>query len=262
MLDLVTISILLIIGLVIGVIMSLMGASGVMIIVPALNVILGYTMYQAIGVSLLVDVLASLAVGITYFLNDRVNLRNAIWISFGAILGSQMGAGLSPSFPEWFLSISYTLWLLGAGFAIWKKGKDRENIAERFLSIIRVETSLQRCIISFFLGFLIGVNAGVFGASSGPLFMLVLVFIMGYSIQKAVGTSTIIMMIAATSALTGYWRVGNINLEASLIITIGTIISGVFGVQVAVKANDQLISKIVGAAFIMMGIFQGLYLYF
>jgi uncharacterized membrane protein YfcA len=56
--------------------------------------------------------------------------------------------------------------------------------------------------------------------------------------------------------------VGNINLEASLIITIGTIISGVFGVQVAVKANDQLISKIVGAAFIMMGIFQGLYLYF
>jgi uncharacterized membrane protein YfcA len=88
MLDLVTTGILLTIGLVIGVIMSLMGASGVMVIVPALNIILGYTMYQAIGVSLLVDVLASLAVGLTYFLKDRVNLRNAIWVSLGAILGS------------------------------------------------------------------------------------------------------------------------------------------------------------------------------
>jgi uncharacterized membrane protein YfcA len=173
-----------------------------------------------------------------------------------------MGAGLSPAFPEWFLSISYTIWLLGAGFAIWKKGKERENIAERFLSIIKAETSLQRCIISFILGLLIGMNAGVFGASSGPLFLLVLVFIMGYSIQKAVGTSTLIMMITATSALSGYWRAGNINLEASLIIAIATIISGVLGVQLAVKANDQLISKIVGAAFMVMGVFQGIYLYF
>jgi uncharacterized membrane protein YfcA len=250
--------VLLFIGLVIGLIMSLMGASGVMIVVPVLNMTLGYMMSSAIGISLFVDVLASLAIGFNYFMNDCVDLRNAIWVSLGAIIGAQLGAGFSPSFPEWLLSLSYVIWLLSAGVAIWKKGRDRQIIAEKFIKIIRAETSHQRAIFSIFLSFIIGVNAGVFGASSGPLFMLVLIFLLGYPIQKAVGTSTIIMMITALSALTGYWRVGNIDIEAGMIITLGTVISGTFGVRLALRAEDQLISKIIGIIFILMGLFQAL----
>jgi hypothetical protein len=193
-------------------------------------------------------------------MNDCVDLRNAIWVSAGAILGAQLGAGFSPSFPEWFLSLSYTIWLLSAGFAIWKKGRDRQNIAENFIKILKAETRFQRAIFSVLLGLVIGVNAGVFGASSGPLFMLVLVFLLGYPIQKAVGTSTIIMMITALSALTGYWRVGNIDLEAGMIITLGTVISGAIGVRLALRAGDQLISKIVGVIFILIGVVQAMFL--
>jgi uncharacterized membrane protein YfcA len=249
----------LILGLIIGTIMSLIGASGVMIIVPALNIIMGYSMSTAIGISLFVDVLASLTVGFVYFTKDRVDLRNAIWVSLGAIMGARMGAGVSPNFSEWFLGVSYTIWMLSAGVAIWKKGKDRKNIAENFLKLINVKTGFHKLIFSVILGFVIGVNAGVFGASSGPLFMLVLVFIMGYPISKAIGTSTIIMMITALSALTEYWRMGSIDLEAGVIITLGTMISGVLGVQLAVSTDDKIISKIVGFIFILLGIFQAIY---
>jgi uncharacterized membrane protein YfcA len=257
--SLILIALFLVLGLIIGIIMSLIGASGVMIIVPALKIIMGYSMPTAIGISLFVDVLASLTVGFVYFTKDRVDLRNAIWVSIGAILGARMGAGFSPSFPEWFLGVSYTVWMLSAGVAIWKKGKDRKSIAEGFLRFINVRTSLQRTFFSLILGFIIGVNAGVFGASSGPLFMLVLVFIMGYTISKAIGTSTIIMMITAFSALTEYWRMGSIDLEAGVIITLGTMISGVLGVQLAVSTDDRIISKIVGFIFIVLGIFQAFY---
>jgi uncharacterized membrane protein YfcA len=252
--------ILLVIGLVIGLIMSLMGASGVMIVVPTLNMTLGYMLSSAISISLFVDVLASLAIGFNYFINDCVYLRNAAWVSLGAILGAQLGAGFSPSFPEWLLSLSYTIWLLSAGVAIWKKGKDHQSIAEKFIKIIRAESNLQRALFSTLLGLIIGVNAGVFGASSGPLFMLVLIFLLGYPIQKAVGTSTIIMMITALSALTGYWRVGNIDIEAGMIITLGTVISGTFGVRLALRAEDQMISKIIGIIFVLMGLFQASFL--
>jgi uncharacterized membrane protein YfcA len=241
--SLILIALFLVLGLIIGIIMSLIGASGVMIIVPALNIIMGYSMPTAIGISLFVDVLASLTVGFVYFTKDRVDLRNAIWVSIGA----------------WFLGVSYTVWMLSAGVAIWKKGKDRKSIAEGFLRFINIRTSIQRTFFSLILGFIIGVNAGVFGASSGPLFMLVLVFIMGYTISKAIGTSTIIMMITAFSALTEYWRMGSIDLEAGVIITLGTMISGVLGVQLAVNTDDRIISKIVGFIFIVLGIFQAFY---
>lgn len=260
--DLFAVSLLLIIGLVIGIIMSLMGASGVMMVVPVLNMTLGYMMSDAIAISLFVDVLSSLVIGFNYFLNDCVDLRNAIWVSLGAILGAQLGVGFSPSFPEWFLSLSYSIWLLSVGVAIWKKGRDRQKIAEYLISLLNAETSLQRAIFSVLLGLVIGVNAGVFGASSGPLFLLVLVFLLGYPIQVAVGTSTVIMMITALSALTGYWWVGNFDIDAGMIITLGSVISGTLGVRLAVRAGDLLVSKVIGIIFILMGLFQTSFLLF
>ncbi len=50
-------------GLASGLVMSLIGASAVMVIVPGLTIVLNYAMHKAIGVSLLVDVIASIAVG-------------------------------------------------------------------------------------------------------------------------------------------------------------------------------------------------------
>jgi uncharacterized membrane protein YfcA len=68
------------------------------------------------------------------------------------------------------------------------------------------------------------------------------------------------MMITALSALTGYWRIGNIDIEAGMIITLGTVISGTFGVRLALRAGDQLISKVIGIIFILMGLFQASFL--
>ena len=70
--------ILIAIGLVSGLVMSLVGASAVMVIVPCLNIILGHEMHIAIGVSLLVDVLASLAVGYTYWKHGNVELSQSL----------------------------------------------------------------------------------------------------------------------------------------------------------------------------------------
>jgi uncharacterized membrane protein YfcA len=243
-----------VIGLIAGIIMSLVGASAVMIIVPVLNLVVGYTMTTSIGISLFVDVIASLFIGYAYWKNGKVDLGNAMSLSVGAILGAQVGAVGSVSIPDWFMAISYAVWMLTAGYSIWSKGLTRQGAAGFYSKFLNQETGLRQIIVSLILGIIIGINSGLFGAGGGALIMMVLIFVMDYPIQMAIGTSTIIMALTAFSAVFTYWQAGNVNLYAGLIISVGTVFSGITGVSLASRAGDELLAKIVGGLFMGLGV--------
>jgi uncharacterized membrane protein YfcA len=246
--------ILLAVGLASGLVMSLVGASAVMVIVPSLNILLGYGMHTAIGVSLLVDVLASLAVGYTYWKHGNVELSQGLWIALGSVAGAQLGASFTVGIPGWFLAVSYGLWMVGAGATIWKKGLDRTAIVDRFSRYLSFDSALKRTAISLVLGFGIGVNCGVFGAGGGILIMLVLMFVLNYPIHRAVGTSTVIMAITAASATVGYLMRGNVDVYASIVIAMGTITGGLAGARIANRISERILSRVVGSIFIILGV--------
>jgi uncharacterized membrane protein YfcA len=243
-------------GLMAGIVMSLIGASAVMLIVPFLNLFMKFSIHTAIGVSLLVDVISSIFVGYTYFRHGNVLLNQGLWISLGAVIGAQLGSGFTISLPEVFIGISYGLWLIVSGVTIYRKGLDRTEIVRRFQKYLNFRSSSSKAIVSFILGVIIGINSGLFGAGGGILIMFVLIFVMDYPIHKAVGTSTIIMAITALSALTGYWRTGNVDLTASLLIAFGTIVAGVAGAELANVISEQVLAKIVGVIFTVLGVFM------
>ncbi len=242
------------VGLMSGLVMSLVGASAVMVIVPALTIAFGYGMHLAIGVSLLVDVIASLAVGYTYWRHGNVDLRQGLWIALGSVAGAQLGAGCTVAIPSCFLAICYGLWMVGSGATIWKKGLDRTAIAERFRKYANFDSAARRIAVALALGFGIGVNCGIFGAGGGILIMLVLIFVLDYPIHRAVGTSTVIMAVTAASAVVGYGLRGNIDLLASVVISAGTVAGGVGGARFANLASERALSKIVGGIFIALGV--------
>jgi len=94
------------VGLIAGVVTGLIGASGVMVIVPGL-VMLGYGAADAIGASLFADTVASLVVSWTYYQADNVNLRQGWWIALGSIAGAQLGSFISPHISEGGLGSSF-----------------------------------------------------------------------------------------------------------------------------------------------------------
>jgi len=245
---------LLFLGLASGLVMSMIGASAVMIIVPGLTIVLSYPMHVAIGVSLFVDVLASIAVGYAYWRHGNVDLRQGLWIALGSIVGAQLGAGVTVVVSDWILTISYGLWMVSAGYVIYKKGLDRTQIADRFYRYVQFDSHPKRVAVAIFLGFLIGLNSGVFGAGGGVLIMLVLMFVLDYPIRSAIGTSTIIMAITAGSATVGYLVRGNIDVRASLILSVGTILAGVTGARFANVVSEKTLSRIVGGIFMVLGV--------
>ena len=241
------------VGLMSGLVMSLVGASAVMVIVPSLSLAFGFGMHVAIGVSLLVDVIASLAVGYSYWRHGNVDLRQGLWIALGSVAGAQLGAGWTVAIPGWFLAVCYGLWMVGAGVTIWKKGLDRAAIAERFRRYVQFDSAARRTAVTLALGFGIGVNCGIFGAGGGILIMLVLIFVLDYPIHRAVGTSTVIMAVTAASGAVGYGLRGNIDLLASVVIAAGTVTGGMAGARFANLASERTLSRIVGGIFIVIG---------
>jgi len=88
------------IGLVTGSVVGLTGASGVVVVVPLLSVLLGYSMHSAIGTSLFVDFITPLFVAWSYYKNGNVNFLSGIVVALGSIIGGLLTSRLANRVSE------------------------------------------------------------------------------------------------------------------------------------------------------------------
>lgn len=82
-------------GFVVGMVTGLVGAGGGFLVVPALVLLGGMPMRPAIGTSLLVIAMKSLAGFAGFVGHTPINWNVALLVSLGAVVGSVAGAGLS-----------------------------------------------------------------------------------------------------------------------------------------------------------------------
>jgi hypothetical protein len=108
--------------------------------------------------------------------------------------------------------------------------------------------------ISVLLGFGIGIISGFVGAGGGVMFLLVMLLVLGYEPHTAIGTSTLIMAITATSGATSYYLHGNLDIVAALIISVGTLLSSRAGAVGANKLGQDALGRVIALIFIVLGI--------
>lgn len=247
------------IGLVAGAVTGLIGASGVMVIVPGLTM-LGYSAAGAIGASLFADTIASLVVAWTYYQNKNLNLRQGWWIALGSVVGAQIGSMLSPSIPDVGLGNAFGIFLIVVAIVFWIRGargmapavpdSAEQGAQNRFLA------ALRRNVVAsgIALGLLVGIVTGLLGAGGGVMILLILVFVMGYKMHEGVGTSTLIMAFTAGSGAIGHAITGHLPMEAAAVAALGTVIGGRLSARYANRVDEAMLSKVVGAVFGLLGI--------
>jgi len=261
----------LLIGAVAGIVTGLIGASGVMVVVPALAV-LGYGTADAIGASLFVDTIASLVVAWTYYQNKNLRIKQGVWIAIGSVIGAQIGSLLSPSIPETGLSNAFSIFLVIVAVVFWVRGArtvlptpsesaatdPAEGKAAAVPSLKEnaiVRLMRKNIVVSgLVLGLIVGIVSGLLGAGGGVMILLILVFLLQYSMHEGIGTSTLIMAFTAASGAIGHARSGNLPLEAAVIAAIGTLIGGRIAARFANRVNEKVLSKVVGGLFAILAI--------
>ena len=243
------------IGIITGGITSLIGASGVMVIVPVLTMFFQVSTHSAIGTSLFVDVIASLVVSYAYFKNGNIDFKSSIWITISSIAGAQLGTQFASQIEESSLSALFGIVLIAAGIGLLIKSyKKNSNEKESPKKKIRFNKQWQQISALIVIGFGIGIISGVFGAGGGVMILLALIMILEFPLHKAIGTSTLIMTVTALSSTIGYASRGNINYELGCLLSVGAVIGGILGARYANKVNGNTLQKVVSICFMCLGV--------
>ena len=240
-----------VLGLVTGTVTSLIGASGVCVVVPVLTMWLGMNSHLAIGTSLMVDVITSIVVAIGYFRHGNVRLRASLWITVGSILGAQLGSHWAGLIPDGSLSFTFAIVLIIFGLATFRKGQKSQRLDSQ--KGLHLMSPVGQAFLLSLIGFAIGIISGLVGAGGGVMILLAIVFVLHYPIHQAVGTSTVIMCITAISSMLGYARQGNVDWKMGALIAVGAVISGLVGARYANSVNEKQLNGIVALVFIVLG---------
>lgn len=109
------------------------------------------------------------------------------------------------------------------------------------------------------IGLAAGVLSGIFGIGGGVVIVPALIYLGGFSQHRATGTSLAVLLPPiGIGAMWEYYRHGNVNLQAAMIIAAAVFAGGWFGALVA----NRLAGPYLRLAFSVFVIALGVYLLF
>lgn len=106
------------------------------------------------------------------------------------------------------------------------------------------------------IGIISGVIMGFFGLAGGIVVIPGLMFFSGFSQKMASGTNLLVLLVPVSfAAAIEYYRTGNTNVKAAIIIAAVMCISAWFSSRVATKINAEYLRLAFGLFVILMGIY-------
>jgi len=236
-------------GLGAGVGTGFAGMSAAAVISPMLIIFLKLPAYDAIGIALASDVLASAISAASYGKNKKIDLNNGSIMMFVvmvfAIVGSFFGQ-LMPDNEMGVISLVMML-ILGVKFLIKPIMAPKAALEQR--------SRAKMIFFSVLCGIPVGFVCGFVGAGGGMMMLLVLTVFLGYGLKTAVGTSVFIMTFTAlTGALTHFWRSTNEPDWACLITcVVSTLAFAWLSSLIANRSDPKLLNRIVGVVLLIIG---------
>lgn len=116
-----------------------------------------------------------------------------------------------------------------------------------------MDTSLLLLLLT---GLAAGISAGFFGIGGGLVIVPALVYILGFTQQKAIGTSLACLLPPlGIGAVYQYWKSDNVDVRAATVIGSMLLIGGWFGGKYANKINGAQLSFAFGIFAVAAGFY-------
>lgn len=224
------------------------GMSAAAVISPMLITFLGLPAYEAVGIALASDVLASAVSAYTYGKNKNLDIRNGIVMMGAVLLFTLVGsftASLVPNAAMGGFSVFMTLFL-GIKFIL----KPVMTTKESMTSV----SAKKRFIQSLISGIAVGFICGFIGAGGGMMMLLLLTGILGYELKTAVGTSVFIMAFTAFTGAVSHFVIGGMpDLQCLLLCVIFTLLWARIAARFANKASAVTLNRATGVVLSVLG---------
>lgn len=224
------------------------GMSAAAVISPMLITFLGLPAYEAVGIALASDVLASAVSAYTYGKNKNLDIKNGVVMMvtvLGFTLFGSYIASLVPNTTMGSFSVVMTLFL-GIKFIVKPVMTTRESM--------ETVSRKKRMIQSVVCGVIVGFICGFIGAGGGMMMLLILTSVLGYELKTAVGTSVFIMTFTAFTGALSHFAIGGMpDIWCLIFCVIFTLLWARIGAKFANKASTATLNRATGVVLAVLG---------
>jgi hypothetical protein len=229
-------------GFAAGILGSMIGLGGGIIVVPVLT-FLGFPPTVAASNSLFAAFSNSVASTISYSRQKRIEFSLGIKLGLLAIPGTIFGAIISTDVAPDIFKILFGFVLIASSVYIFlrKQLESRDKIISKQLIIFIIGSSFFAGIISSF-----------FGIGGGIVFVPLMVVGMGMSMKRAAPTSQLILLFASLSGVIVHSILGHPDFLQSGFLAVGSFFGGLVGAKLSLSVKERnlkiLISVVLGIA--------------
>lgn len=225
------------------------GLSAAAVVSPMLITILHMNAFEAVGIALASDVLASAVSAYTYGKNKNLDVKNGLTMMITVLIFTVVGSWVSslvPSTTMGTFSVFMTL-ILGIKFIVKPVMTTKESM--------EAVSPKKRLIQSIICGMVIGFICGFIGAGGGMMMLLILTSVMGYELKTAVGTSVFIMTFTAFTGAISHFALGDKpNILILVLCVVFTFLWARIAALFANKAEPKVLNRVTGVVLAILGV--------
>ena len=225
------------------------GMSAAAVITPVLVTFLKMDAYQAVGIALASDVLASAISAYEYGKNRNLDIRNGLVMMVSVLAFTMVGSWISSRVNNQVMggaSVFMTM-ILGIKFIVKPVMTTKESM--------QAVSAGKRVVQSVVCGVIIGFICGFIGAGGGMMMLLILTSVLGYELKTAVGTSVFIMTFTALTGAVSHFAIGGApDWTVFALCVLFTLVWARIAAVFANKASPKTLNRATGVVLVILGV--------
>lgn len=260
------------VGIIAGVIGSLLGLGGGMVVTPILTMMMGLDIKYAIGASVISVIATSSGASIAYLKDDMLNLRVAMFLEIATTIGAISGALLAGVFSSEILFILFGVLLAYSAFNMVMKlvrhqadavvtqndqmatklklnGSYYDKVQQK-----QIDYSVTHVPGGFIMMLAAGLASGLLGIGSGAFKVIAMDTIMKMPLKPSSATSNLMMGVTAAASATVYFFSGAIRPEITAPLAVGVLVGATLGSRIMQHLSAKTIRIIFVPIILYMGV--------
>lgn len=243
-----------------GVVGSILGLGGGIIIVPSLSLLFGMPMRLAVAASTVSIIATSTGAAVAYLRDRLTNTRVAMWLEMGTATGALSGALLAGYLDQRVLSILFGLLLCYSGYNMFRTRKaelpgevvpdslsKKLNLAGSYYDRMlgrRVEYQVTRTVPGLIIMYFSGIAAGLLGIGAGIFKVTAMDQVMGMPFKASTATSNFMIGVTAASGAVVYFARGDVKPLVAGPVVLGVLAGAVLGARLMMRMKTSTIRKL------------------
>ena len=250
-------------GSFVGLALGLTGGGGTLLAVPLLVYGLSIAPHEAFVISL-AAVGAIALIGLVQRVRaNQVEFSTGTLFALAGMTGAPLGIRLASKIPESILLLLFAVLMCLIAGNMWRQSlKPLSTQSDRKTSTCqrdengKLKISSRCAVIILGAGLGTGVFSGMFGVGGGVVIVPALIMFSGMPIQRAVGTSLMVIVFTSLSGVISHFIAGEgISIQTTLLFILGGIVGLTVSNRISRQISASMLQRVFSVCILLVALF-------